>query len=85
MPDYQLKPGQMLVRLATSDASGINGIGIMSGAVLVTYNEQMGYGVGDNISFIRGNSYQFNTTADIYSIYSLVNQNDVLFKTILPP
>ena len=84
LPDILLKPGQMLVRLVTSDNAGVNGISIMSGAVLATYNEQMGYNVTDNISFYRENSIQF-TAGSQYNIYSIVNQSDVYFKSILPP
>lgn len=84
LPNISLKPGQMLVGLATSVDSGINGISILSGAVLATYDNQMGYNTGDNISFNKQKSLQFNQTGQ-YGIYSIVNQNDVFFKTISPP
>lgn len=85
MPSVGLKPGEMLVTLATSAEAGINGIGILSGAVLVTYDNQMGYNTGDNISFRNNTSFQFTEGVDVYSVYSLVNQKDVLFKIITPP
>lgn len=84
LPDIALKPGQMMVSLVTSVDSGINGISMLSGAVLATYDNQMGYNVGDSVTFNKQKSLQFNQTGQ-YGIYSIVNQNDVFFKSILPP
>lgn len=81
-PSISLKPGQIVVTLLTSAASTINGKGILSGTIVSVYNNQGAYAVGDTVSFKDASSFQF-TNGDDNVPYSLIDQNDVLFKVNL--